>query len=277
MVAKQSVQTPLQENFQASLEAAELEGYEADTRYIEDFEYREKVGCILFYMICMRPDISYAVGLLARQTSKISGVACAGVTQLYQFCYNTRTLELALGGTRASIIGYFDSDWAGDRATRRSTGAYILFLGTGPVEWSSKVQRLPAQSTAEAEFIRANAPARSIMWMRSLLAQTEIPCLITNFSSTLFGDNTASLAMAENPVHHDRTKHIAIKYHFIRELVEAGVISVEHVGTLSNVADIGTKALGRIKFVGFRDMSMGHGELQRPTKRRRTERSSEFI
>ncbi|CAN0338746.1 unnamed protein product, partial [Ectocarpus fasciculatus] len=64
--------------------------------------------------------------------------------------------------------------------------------------------------------------------------------------STLYGDNTASIAMASNPVHHERTKHIAIKYYFVRDLVEAGVLSLEHVATECNVADIGTKALGRV-------------------------------
>lgn len=144
------------------------------------------------------------------------------------------------------------------------------------MEWASKIQRLPAQSSAEAEFIAANAPAKSIMWIRWLLKQTGVEALITKYSSTLFGDNTASIAMASNPVHHDRTKHIAIKYFFIRELVEAGVIALEHIDTLRNVADIGTKALGRAKFEPLRDIAMGLTDNERPTKRRKTETSDEF-
>ena len=83
--------------------------------------------------------------------------------------------------------------------------------------------------------------------------------------------------MAENPVHHDRSKHIAIKYFFIRELVEAGVLSLEYVSTTLNVADLGTKALGWVKFEGHRGRALGHEELERPTKRRRTEKSDEFV
>ena len=273
LVAKQSVKTPLPENFQAALEDA----VPADERFVEDFQYREKIGCILYYMICMRPDIAFAVGLLARYSNKVSRVACAGVTQLLQYCYNTRSLRLVLGGIRATITAYCDSDWAGDRETRKSTGAYIVFLGTGPVEWASKLQRLPAQSSAEAEFIALNDPAKSIVWMRWLLKQTGISALVTEFSSTLFGDNTASLAMASNPVHHNRTKHIAIKYYLIRELTKAGVVSTEHVDTLLNVADIGTKALGRVKFEPLRDIALGVGDLERPAKRQRTEVSDEFV
>lgn len=274
LTAKQSAVIPLPENFQESLEAAEEK--DSDEQYYEDFQYREKLGTVLYYMICMRPNIAYAVTLLARYSSKPNRVACAGLTQLLQYCYNTRKEVLVLGGDRAIIRGYFDSDWAGNRADRKSTGFYAVFLGIGPVEWASKLQRLVAQSTAEAEFITANAPARTIMWLRWLLKQTGIKQVITEYSSTLFGDNTASLAMAQNPVHHDRTKHIAIKYYFIRDLIEAGVISVEHVDTLSNLADIGTKALGKNKFSMLSDKCMGRGELEMPSKRRKTESSDEF-
>jgi hypothetical protein len=277
MVAKASVKTPLPENFQASLEAAEQGGFTLDEQYTLDFMYRHKVGSILYYMICMRPDIAYSVGLLARYSNKISGVACAGVTQLLQFCYNTRKIELALGGTKASVVAYFDSDWAGDRATRRSTGMHIIYMGIGPVEWCSRLQKLVAQSTCEAEYMAANAPARSILWLRTLLHQTGIEAIITKYSSTIYGDNTASLAMMGNPVHHDRTKHIAIKYFFIRDLVAAGVLSREHVESGDNYADIGTKPLGRIKFEHLQPGSLGQGELQRPTKRQKTEVSSEFV
>ena len=272
MSEKQSVSTPLPENFDAALEAAE----DCDEQYFTDFQYREKLGSVLYYMICMRPDLAYAVGILARYSNKVNRVACAGMTQLLQFCYNTRNYTLKLGGHRARITAYYDSDWAGDRELRRSTGAFVLYLGWGPVEWGSKRQRLPAQSTAEAEFIAENDPCRSILWIRWLLKQTGIKSVITSYSSAMFGDNTASSDMAHNPCKHDRTKHIALKYFFVRELIEAGVITIDHVGTDDNVADIGTKALGRNKFAYLSRKAMGHGELERPSKRRKTEVSDEF-
>ena len=277
LVTKKSIVTPLPENFQASLEAAETEEEDPrDTIFFEDFQFRQKIGCILYYMICMRPNIMYAVSLLARYSNRLSRTACAGMTQLLQYCYNTRQEELVLGGTRAFITGYCDSDWAGDRLTRRSTGAYIIYLGSGPVEWASKLQKLPALSTAEAEYIAMTAPAKSIVWIRWLLFQTGIEAIRTKLSPTLFSDNTAAIAMSSNPVHHDRTKHIAIKYHFIRALEEAGVVSTEHIDTEANSADIGTKALGKRKFAPLSDKSMGRVVIDTPTKRSRTEPSSEF-
>jgi hypothetical protein len=101
--------------------------------------------------------------------------------------------------------------------------------------------------------------------------------VITAFSSTIFTDSTAAQAIAENPLQSARTKHIAIKYHFVRELICAGVITAEHVDTHSNVADLGTKALGKRKFVPFAAMAMGHTPVVRPTKRTRTELSDEFV
>ena len=273
LAPKQSVDTPLQEGCLAALDLAEP----ADDQFAEDFEYRSKVGCILYYMICMRPDICFAVGLVARYSNKVSRTAAACVTRLLQYCYNTREKTLVLGGPAAYICGFCDSDWAGDRLTRRSTGAYILYLGVGAVEWGSRQHSLTAQSTAEAEYITMNAPARSILWLRWLLKQTGVAALITKYSSTLFTDSTSAQAIAENPLQSERTKHIAIKYHFIRELIEAGVISTEHVDTLLNVADIGTKALGKRKFTPFADMALGHTDLVRPTKRRLTILSDEFV
>jgi hypothetical protein len=273
MVPKQSIVTPLPEGIQSALQCAEP----SDERFVEDFEYKAKIGCVLYYMICMRPNLCFPVGLLARFCVTVNAVAAAGVTQLLQYAYNTRHETLVLGGDSALVRAFCDSDWAGDRITRRSTGGYILYLGIGAIEWGSKQHRLTAQSTAEAEYITANQPARSIMWVRWLLKQTGIREIITSYSSTLFIDNTAAERIANNPLQSEKTKHIAIKYHFIRELIEAGVLDTEHVDTVLNVADICTKVLGKRIFQPLSELAMGHGELVRPTKRRRTETSDEFV
>ena len=107
---------------------------------------------------------------MARHTNRVSAVA----TKLLQYCYIKGTIRLilfTLGGDRAYIAAYYGSDWAEDRATRKSTGAYLIFLGIGPVEWASKIQRLPAQYSAEAEFIAANAPAKSIKNVNTLAVE----------------------------------------------------------------------------------------------------------
>ena len=89
-------------------------------------------------MLCMRPDWAYDISLLARYTNKASKIACAGVTNLIQYCYNTRHIKLVLSGQTPYITAFCDSDWAGCRETRRSTGGYIIYLGNSPVEWGSR-------------------------------------------------------------------------------------------------------------------------------------------
>ena len=273
LLPKQSVKLPLPENFQVIIEGATV----VSEKCAKDFEYKPKVGCALYLMICMHPEWAFSIGLLARQTNKVSKVACAGLTNLLQYCYNTRKSKLVLSGINAYITAFCDSDWAGCRETRRSTGGYIIYLGGSPVEWGSKRQALPAQSTAEAEYIAMLEPAKSILWLRWLLKQLGIKSLITEYSSTLFGDNNAAHNIASNPVSGQRTKHIALKYHYIRALVEAGVICLEHIDTLENVSDIFTKALGNSKFDKLSPMALGLTAFERPTKRKRTELSDEFV
>lgn len=138
LVARQSVLTLLQEGIEAALSDAPL----ADDRFTEDFEYREKVGSALYYMLCMRPDIPFAIGLLARYSNKVSRVAAAGVTHLLYFIYNTRGTELTLEGHSAYIKAFCDADWADYRDSRRSTNCHIVYLGSGPIKCASKLQRL---------------------------------------------------------------------------------------------------------------------------------------
>ena len=276
MLPNASVWTPLQENFNAAVEEETEEDDSSLQQYLTNFLYREKVGCILYYMICMCPDLAYAVGVLSRFCAGPTRLACAGVTRVLQFMYNTRHHKLVLGGDSARITGYFDSDWASDREMRRSVSGYIILLGSGPVDWGSTRQRLVAQSTAEAEFIAASPPTKGIVWLRALLKQLGIPEVITKYSSYLLGDNMAALQMAENPVHHERTKHIAIEYFYLRDRVEAGFIAVDYVETARNIADMMPKALGNNKFGGHAKRALGGEVLETSTKRCRTEVSDEF-
>ena len=272
VVPKQSVVTPMQEGIMNAL----AEAPEADQQFVEDFEYREKIGCVLYLMICMRPDIMFAVGLLARFCNKVNKVAAAGVTQLLQFIWNTRRKTLALGGKSAYVTAFSDSDHAGCLMTRKSTGCFILYFGLGPVEWRSKLQTIVALSSGEAEYIGLDGPARAILSLRSLLKETRIGVLITSFSSTLFTDSTVAESIATNRAISDRTKHIALRFHFLRQLYLDGVIMLEHVDTALNVADIGTKSLPKRKFPDLADIALGHKEFVKPQKRAKTESESSY-
>ena len=128
----------------------------------------------------------------------------------------------------AKLIGFCDSDWAGCVDDMRSTSGYAFSLGSGVISWSSKKQQTVAQSSAEAEYISATLATTQAIWLRRILDDfgekqgeaTPIMC-----------DNKSAIAMAKNPVYHSRTKHIAIKYHFIREVVEDDEIQIKYCKT----------------------------------------------
>jgi len=278
---KPSVKTPLPEKFQNALAASEEEE-PLDQQFLDDFCYREKIGCLLFLMICMRPDIAFAVGLLARYSNKVSGTACAGVTHLLHYCYNTRDFTLKLGGPHTIITAYSDSDFAGEPTTRKSTGYLELFLGFGPIVWRSWLQKIIACSVGEAEYITLSETVKEVQSTRWLIKSTGIVQLITRYSSTIFGDNQASLFMSQNPVMGARTKHIGVKALHARQMIAVGVAQVEYVRSKRNIADIGTKCLPYSEHAALSLRARGHwsevpgDHLDRPDKRILTEQSDDW-
>ena len=135
-------------------------------------------------------------------------------------------------------MGIFDVD------TRHSTSGYILTLGGCAISWNSKLQRVTALSTAEAEFIAVSEACKELMWMKKLMEEVQN----VKLPMTVMEDNQAAIAMIKNPVYHARTKHIDIRYHFIRELYQEGQIRLEYCPSSENIADLMTKPIPRVQF-----------------------------
>jgi hypothetical protein len=147
------------------------------------------------------------------------------------------------------LLGYSDSDYAGDVEDRRSTSGAVYFLGRSLVTWSSQKQKIVALSSCEAEYVAAAAAACQGIWLSRLIADM----LGTKEATVkLLMDNMSAIALSRNPVHHERSKHIDTKFHFLRECIEDGKVEVDHIGTADQLADIFTKSLGRIKFIELR-------------------------
>lgn len=125
--------------------------------------------------------------------------------------------------------------------------------------WKSRQQSIVALSTTKAEYIAATEAAKELIWLNRLLHDLSIPRLLNIVSAPplLYIDNQAALALAKNPTHHNRTKHIDIRYHFIRSEIEAGTINLQSIGTTENIADILTKALPKARFEAHRS-GMGY-------------------
>ena len=145
----------------------------------------------------------------------------------------------------AELVGYSDSDLAGDINDRKSTTGVVFFLNGSPITWTSQKQKVVALSSCEAEYMAAATAACQGIWLSRLYGELARSDPMT---VKLFIDNKSAIALSKNPVHHDRSKHIDIRFHFIRECIEDGKVPIEHVGTDKQLADLLTKALGRVRF-----------------------------
>src|SRR5688572_19914696 len=138
------------------------------------------------------------------------------------------------------IHAFTYADWAGDRDSRKSTSGYFTLVGGNLVTWKSKKQKVVALSSAEAEFRGIAKGITEIMWLRKLLSELHFPQKKT---CKLFCDNKAAISILENPVQHDRSKHVEIDRHFIKEKLEKQIISLPFVRSKYQLADILTKAV----------------------------------
>lgn len=148
-------------------------------------------------------------------------------------------------GNPLTLHAFSDADWAGDVADCVSTNAYIIYIGGQPISWSSKKQKGVARSSTEAEYRAVANAASELLWVCSLLSELGLKL---HAAPTIYCDNVGATYLCANPVFHSRMKHIAIDYHFIRELIQNGKLRVNHVSTKDQRADALTKPLPRSTF-----------------------------
>jgi hypothetical protein len=222
-----------------------------DGEAVDPTAYRSVIGT-LRYLINTRPDLAFAVGVVSRYMEAPGKEHWNAVKHILRYlkgtlgygCRYERGAEL-----KPMLLGYSDSDFAGDTEDRKSTSGAAYYLGGSLVTWSSQKQRIVALSSCEAEYVAGAAAACQGIWLSRLVADM----LGTKETTVkLLMDNLSAIALSRNPVHHERSKHIDTKYHFLRECIENGQVEVDHVGTDGQLADIFTKALGRVKFVELR-------------------------
>ncbi|KAK1650752.1 hypothetical protein QYE76_068557, partial [Lolium multiflorum] len=210
--------------------------------------YRSMIGSLL-YLCASRPDIMLSVGMCARFQSAPKESHLMAVKRILRYLVLTPTLGLWYPkGSTFELIGYSDSDWAGDKVDRKSTSGACQFIGRSLVSWSSKKQNSTALSTAEAEYISAASCCTQLLWMKQTLKDYGVSL----GTVPLLCDNESAIKIANNPVQHCRTKHIDIRHHFLRDHVANKDIDLTHVGTTYQLADIFTKPLDEARFVNLR-------------------------
>ena len=247
-----AVSTPLDPNCKLSKE--QCPQTDEDKASMRAYPYAQLVGSLMYLAIATRPDISYSVGLLGRFSSNPGLPHWKAAKHLLRYLKGTMDLKLEYAPDPSQtelFVTYCDADHGGDRDNKRSTSGMIVKMGTGAISWASRLQTIATLSTTEAEFVSAVSAGQEIVWLRNLLSE-----LGYTFPgpSTLFVDNQSAIAVANNPEHHGRMKHLDLRFYWLRDVVELGLIQVKHLRTDSMPADLLTKQLGRLKVNGLRQL-----------------------
>ena len=164
--------------------------------------------------------------------------------RIFRYLKGTKKLGIVYRKTTGvNLVGYTDSDWAGEVEKRRSTSAYVMMLGGGVVSWKSKRQDSYALSSTEAEFMASTQACKEVLWMKGFLGELQLEqgCV------QMYTDNESSIKVMKNPVGHGRMKHIALQAHFLRDLIERREVEFTYCSTDLQVADSLTKAMPKDK------------------------------
>jgi hypothetical protein len=211
--------------------------------------YRSLAGA-LQYLTFTRPDITYAVQQICLHMHDPREAHLTALKRLLRYFRGTIDYGLLLHrSSSANLVVYTNTDWAGCPDTRRSTSGYAVFLGGNLVSWLSKRQPVVSRSSAEAEYRAVANDVAEASWLRKLLAELHTP---PSRSSLIYCDNVSAVYLSTNPIQHQRTKHVEIDLHFVRDRVAVGEVRVLHVPTTSQFADIFTKGLPSTTFTEFR-------------------------
>ena len=224
----------------------------------EDYPYRALVGSLMHIMVCTRPDIAASVGVLSRFLDSPTHKHWEAALRVLHYLKGTRTECLTFSRDATDdLYGFCDSDWAGDPDDNRSTTGWVFIWCGAAVSWQSKKQRSTAQSSCEAEYYAAGMAAYKVSWYWNVLSELH---MTPSKPIVVYSDSSSAINLSANPVFHERSKHIANKWHFIRELMYDGLLTIEKIDTSSNVADALTKAVPGPK-LAFSRVGMGMSPL----------------
>jgi hypothetical protein len=241
MLECRPVPTPIEQNHRILANSGEP---------VDKYQYQRLVGRLI-YLSHTGPDIAYAVSVVSRYMHDPRSGHLDYVHRILRYLKSCPGKGILFSNHgHLDIEGYTDADWAGCLDDRRSTSGYCVFVGGNLVGWRSKKQSVVARSTAEAEFRSMASGLCELLWHKILM--TEL-CLYNGAPLQLNCDNQAAIKIVNNPVHHDRTKHVEIDRHFIEEKIDEGLLQVNFVNSGDQIADVLTKGVCGLNFVKFCD------------------------
>ncbi|GJV82254.1 retrovirus-related pol polyprotein from transposon TNT 1-94 [Tanacetum coccineum] len=239
-----SVKMPLGRHFKLSLKDCPVR--DCDVERMSKVPYANVVGSLMYLMVCTRPYIAYAVSVVSRYLANPGKNHWEAVKWILKYLRGTTNVGLVYGtnrGNHVDVTGFVDSDYAKDLDKGRSITGYAFLVHGCVVSWKAMLQHVVALSTTEAEYMALTEDVKEAIWLKGLLEElgVELNTVAVNC------DNQGAIHLSWNHVFHERTKHINVRYHFIREVLEAKTVKVLNVGTEHNAADALTNVVPGLK------------------------------
>ena len=242
---------------------------QSDLSAADQSKFQSILGVILYISTCTRPDLSFAVSVLCRKMKQATDKDMDALKHLLRYLKGTKDEELALGKRQQGLTGFSDASFADCRTTRRSSAGYLFLFMGGTVSWKSNLLKTIALSTAEAEYMALSASAQEGVYLQQLITELKLTAggivqgSNTNSTNTdsdsttgtpgvtnlhLFTDDQAAISIAEQNSPTAESKHISVRYYYLRQLVESGTLTLKYVPSTKQLADIFTKPLSAEKF-----------------------------
>jgi len=232
------VSTPAEKGLQLT-EASDKEHQKFTER---NFPFRSAVGSLIYLMAATRLDIAWIVSKLSQFLERPGTIHVSVLKRLLKYIQGTKSYSLIFTPSDGQLIGHVDADWGSDPTDRRSTTGYIFTLGSAPVGWKTRKQPTVALSSCEAEYMALAEATKEALYLRSLCSSINLTQMT---ETTVYCDNQGTLALTRSGAkQHNSTKHIDVRYHFVREQSD---VTFPHVPTRDNVADFLTKSLGTLQ------------------------------
>lgn len=236
------VYTPCEPNLQLTKAKCEEE-------VEKNIPYHELIGCLLYLSQGTRPDIAYIVNQLSRFNNRPTSQHWIAAKRVLRYLKGTINHRMNFKKNNQNIIGYCDADWATDTEDRRSCSGYLFIFQGAAISWCSKRQPTIALSSTEAEYMSLAAAIQEAIWLKQL--EEDFWPALSDTPMLMYCDNQSAISISGNDIYHARSKHIDVRYHFVREKISNRQVSVRYKNTQDMVADALTKGLHRPKHQAF--------------------------
>ena len=180
--------------------------------------YSSTIGILMYVIVCTRPDIAHAVGVVSRYMNNLGKDHWEEVKWILRYLRGTSTHALCFGGSDTVLQGYVDSDMSGDKDNMMSTTGYVFTIGGTIVSWISKLQKVVALSTTEAKYVVATEASKEIIWLQRFMEELGKK----QENSRLYCDSESAINLEKNSFFHSNTNSIHLRYHSIQSILEDG-------------------------------------------------------